>query len=178
MAKLVSDMTTHKREETLEMLQDLADENTDKPKANKILAVIKYVAPRKGEHFPTGESYKQRKARKVADELMQKEVVRKLRKWDAVCRKARTATSSSQSTDSTPTSASAHGEAESMELNKGMQLPLSNAVDEHPGSTTKKKPMPSKSESKDDDWYESNYYLMTPFERQEARGARSAGEWW
>ena len=121
---------------------------------------------------------KPRKARKAADELMQKEVVRKLRKWDAVCRKARTATSSSQSTDSTPTSASAHGEAESMELNKGMQLPLSNAVDEHPGSTTKKKPMPSKSESKDDDWYESNYYLMTPFERQEARGARSAGEWW
>ena len=59
MAKLVSDMTTHKREETLEMLQDLADENTDKPKANKILAVIKYVVPRKGKHFPTGESCKQ-----------------------------------------------------------------------------------------------------------------------
>ena len=60
MARLVSGMTTHKREETLEMLQDLADENSGKPKANKILAVIKYVAPRKGKHFPTGESYKQK----------------------------------------------------------------------------------------------------------------------
>ena len=69
MARLVSGMTTHKREETLEMLQDLADENSGKPKANKILAVIKYVAPRKGKHFPTGESYKQRKARKAADAL-------------------------------------------------------------------------------------------------------------
>ena len=78
MARLVSGMTTHKREETLEMLQDLADENSGKPKANKILAVIKYIAPRKGKHFPTGESYKQRKARKVADALMQKEIVRKL----------------------------------------------------------------------------------------------------
>ena len=88
MADLVSKMTTYKREETLEILHDMIDENTGKPKANKIIALIKYVPPRTGKHLPTGESYKQRKARKLADEIIQKEVMRKLRKWDAVCRKA------------------------------------------------------------------------------------------
>lgn len=169
MAKLVSGMTTHKREETLEMLQDLADENTDKPRANKILAVIKYVAPRKGKHFPTGESYKQRKARRAADELMQKEVFRKLRKWDAVCRKARKTasvlSSSSGSINSTPTSTSTRGEAHSIEINGGMQLPLSKTVNNQPESTAKKKS--SKSMSEDDDTCETDYYLMIPLERQE-----------
>ena len=64
MADLVGKMTTYKREETLEILRDMMDEHTGKPRANKILAIIKYVPPRTGRHLPTGESYKQRKARK------------------------------------------------------------------------------------------------------------------
>ena len=176
MAKLVSRMTTHKREETLEMLQDLADENSGKPRANKILAVIKYVAPRKGKHFPTGESYKQRKARKLADELMQKEVVRKLRKWDAVCRKARSVASSVDSAEMSLSSASSHDEQKSMEVNKGMQLPFSEAKAQTVDSPKPKQPTkPSKAVANDDDEYETHYYLMTPLERQEAREARASG---
>ena len=56
MASLVSAMTTSKRERMLEMLQDMEDEHTEKSKANKLLAVIKYTEPRKGKHLPTGES--------------------------------------------------------------------------------------------------------------------------
>ena len=86
MADLVDKMTTYKREETLEMLRDMVDESTGKVKANKIIALIRYVPPRKGKHLPTGESYKQRKARKLTDELLQKEVMRKLQKWNGACR--------------------------------------------------------------------------------------------
>ena len=176
MARLVSGMTTHKREETLEMLQDLADENSGKPRANKILAVIKYVAPRKGKHFPTGESYKQRKARKAADALMQKEIVRKLRKWDAVCRKARSAAGDAGSSDETPSPASTHDEQRSMEVNEGMGLPLSGATEPSPkAATPKHKAKPSKAVTKGDDEYEMDYYLMTPLERQEAREAKANG---
>ena len=114
---------------------------------------------------------------KAADELMQKEVVRKLRKWDAVCRKAskdtRVAASSDDSIDSTPTSTSSLEGTESMEVNRGMQLPLSKAVDKKPESTSKEKA--SKSLPKDGDWYETDYYLMTPLERQECRESRANG---
>ena len=72
------------------MLCDMAGKHTGKPKGNKIIAVIKYISPHKGKHLPTDESYKQRKARtrKAANELLQKEIMSKLCKWDAVCRKA------------------------------------------------------------------------------------------
>ena len=53
MADLVGKTTTYKREETLEILRDMMDEHTGKPRANKILAIIKYVPPRTGRHLHT-----------------------------------------------------------------------------------------------------------------------------
>jgi len=164
MANLVSKMTTHKREETLEMLHDMVDQNTGKPKANKVLAIIKYISPRKGRHFPTGESYKQRKARKAADELVQKEVLRKLRKWDRACRKSRMLEDDDGSDSeqiATPVQSSTNKESTPKQKSSKKESKPKTGSDKHPPETA--------------DDSDIDYYDMTPLERQEMRETKAAG---